>query len=808
MIASYFKLALRNLRKQAFFSMLNILGLSLGLACFALIALHVLDERSFDRFHAKRDRIYRVITYKPQGIQNETEKKEPFQPMPLGPAMQRDFPEVETYTRIRQWGGFVQAPQGVFEEDMAFADEPFFKMFSFPLLFGNAETALKEPYSVVLTRKMALKLFGETNPVGRTLEIKIENTFEPYAVTAVAEDVPSNSSIQFGVLLPFSRYAAMPRGQSETDRWTRVSFPTYVQLRAGSVVAQNDQRMSDFYARYHPTDEIHTPQQGQDTPFSYILQPLREIRWDTSIAGGGSVNPAYVWILLGLGALILLIACINFTTLTIGRSLSRSREIGVRKVIGAARRQLVIQHLTESVMMSLLSMSVAVAIAYTALPFFNQLIDKDLSFNWQQFPELFWFFPTLTLTAGLLAGAYPALVLSGFRPLEAFQNKLRMGGGNWFTRSLVTWQFVLSTGLLICTVVMLRQLHFMQTQNPGFDKENVVVVNTYGADKPEQTARIFRNELSHVPDIVSVSTAEMGLGCGMGWSNSGFGYNGKQMQIFEYVVDPQYVPTLGLELLTGRNLSDQMTADTQTSVVINEAAMRAFGWSLNDVIGQPMTGYNEENPSKNPVVVGVVKDYHFGSFRDDVAPLMLQMFSPYPRSYYFIRLQKGNPEKALSRLQDIWSAAEPRLPFRYKFLDASLDAFYKTEQRWSQVVTLAAMLSLFLACLGLLGLATLAAANRTKEIGIRKVLGASIAGITGLLVKDFLKLVVLAIFIAGPLAYFFMNRWLSDFAYHIDIQWWMFAVAGFAAIAIAVMTVGFQSIRAALTNPVESLRSE
>ena len=811
MLSNYLKLALRNLRKQAFFSLLNILGLSLGLACFALTALHVLDEFSFDRFHTNGDRIYRVLTHTAAGFRNEAETKEPFQPMPLGPAMQRDFPEVETYTRIRSWGGFVEAPQGMFEEDMAFADAPFFKIFSFPLLFGNAETALKEPYSVVLTRKMALKLFGEINPLGRTLDIKIENKFESYIVTAVAEDVPSNSSIEFGILLPFARYAAMPRGQNERDRWTRISFPTFVQLRLGSTLTQGDKRLGEFYARYHPTEENHARQEGwwsqAGSPFYYSLQPIRDIKQDVSVKGS-TANPQYAWILLGIGGLILLIACINFTTLTIGRSLGRAREIGVRKVVGAARRQLVAQHLIESVSMSVFSMSLGLLLAYTALPFFNQLIDKQLSFNWRQFPELFLFFPVLTLVAGLLAGAYPALVLSGFRPLESLQNKLRMGGGNWFTRSLLTWQFMLSTGLMICTVVMLRQLHFMQTRNPGFDKENVVVINTSGSDNPEQTARVFQEKLAHSTEILNVSSAEMALGGGTGWSTSGFEYKGKQMEIFEYVVDPEYVPTLGLELLAGRNLSRHVVADTQTSVVINEAAMRAFGWSLHDVIGQPLTGYNEEDPSKNPMVVGVVKDYHFGSFHKEVAPMMLQMFSPYPRDYYFVRLKKGNPENALAQLQGIWAAVEPRLPFRYKFLDESLDAFYKTEQRWSRVVTLAAMLSLFLACLGLLGLAALAAANRNKEIGIRKVLGASVAGITTLLTRDFLKLVFVAIVIASPLAWYFMQRWLSNFAYHIDMQWWMVAVAGLVAVAIAFLTVGFQSVRAALTNPVESLKSE
>jgi putative ABC transport system permease protein len=812
MLFNYIKLAFRNFRRQPFFTLLNIAGLSLGLACFSLIVLFVLDEFSFDRFHSQGDRTFRVVSHVAEGFRGEPEKKDPYQPMPLGPAIQRDFPEVESYARTRGWGGFVQAPLGLFDESFLFVDESFLKMFSFPVLYGTVETALKDPFSVVLTEKMATKMFGEANPVGRKIEIKIEDAFQPYLVSAVVKDVPSNSSIQFEILLPFTRYMAMPRGQQEIERWTRVSFSTFVRLREGSSLDKNPALFKDFYTRYHPEDDARARQRGwwskAESPFGYFLQPIMDMRHNTSVQGP-AVNPKNAWILLGIGALILLIACINFTTLTIGRSFGRAREIGVRKVVGAARSQLIGQHLSESILMSGVSMVLAFLLAQLLLPFFNGLTDRELAFNWQQFPELFWMFPCMALGAGLLAGAYPALVLSGFRPMESLQNKLRTGNGrNWFSKSLITGQFVLSTGLIICMVVMSQQLHFLKTQNPGFNKENVLVIDATGANEPDKTARLFCQKVRELPNVLHASACEISLGGEAGWSYSEFDYKGKPMQVYEYIADPEYIPALNLQLLSGRNLDAHIVADTQTSVVLNEAAVRAFGWSMNEALGQVLTGYDESNPSRDPVVVGVVKDYHFRSFREEVAPMMIQMFGTYPRENYLIRLNPGYPEATLSALQSVWTSVEPRLPFRYSFLDADLDAFYKTEQRWGQIISLASGFSLFLACLGLLGLAALAAVQRTKEIGIRKVLGASVAGITGLLAKDFVRLVLIAFVIASPMAYYFMQQWLADFAFRIQIHWWMFAIAGLTALSIAFLTVGFQSVKAALANPVKSLRNE
>ncbi len=808
---NHFKIALRNLRRQPLFSALNVLGLSLGLSCFALIGLHVLDELSFDLFHTNKDRIFRVLRTRVAGFRGEAAQKEAYQPMPLGPALKDEFGDIEAFSRIRNWSGFVQSPTGLYEEEVQFVDNDFLKIFSFKVLKGNKSTALDEPQEVVLTLKTAQKLFGYTDVVGQTLQLKVFEVFESFVVSAIVEDPPINSSLRFGILLPFVRYQASPYGTAELDRWSRVSFPTYVLLREGSNLHSKPEEMQKFYARHFPNDEANARQKGWwtgiNSPFSYALQPLSTVRHDVSVANT-TVDPRHFWLLLGIGFLVLFIACINFTTLAIGRSAGRAMDTGVRKTMGASRGQLARQYLFEALLMSFLALFFGLLVAQLALPMFNELIGKELVFSFSLYPELFWLMPLTALLSGLLAGIYPAFILSGFRPLDVFRKTTRLGGENNFTRSLVTVQFTLSIGLAICMMVILRQLDYLQQSDPGFQKKNVVVVSIFGTDNAERTDLVFRENLQKIPEIISMSRVEMSIGAEAGHSVSGFEFNGKSTEIYEYVVDTDYISTLGLSLLVGRNFEMGMVADTQTSVVINEAAMHNFGWTLADVLGQKLSGYNEENPSRNPTVIGVVKDYHYSSLHDKVQPMMLQMFSPFPRETYLIRLKEGYPKVALEGLQAAWTSAEPQLPFRYQFLEEGIDNFYKTEQHWSRVVKIAGGLSLFLACLGLFGLAALAAVNRTKEIGIRKVLGASIIGIVGLLAKDFLKLVLIALVLASPIAYHFMNKWLANFAFHIDMKWWMFALVGAVAVVIAFLTVGFQSLRVALTNPIKSLRSE
>ncbi len=810
MIRNYLNIALRTLWKNKMLSAINVVGLSLGLACFSLLMLHIYDEFSFDRFHRNSDRIFRVYRHI-FPFNGEPESSDPYLPMPLGPAMKADLPDVEQYVRICDWDDqFVRSNRLLTARNIVYADPQIFEVLNFPLLYGDPHTALADPNGVVLTEQAALDFFGEKNPVGKTLEIKVADVFEPFIVTAVVRDVPPNSSIRFDILASFDKHAASKFGKKGVDNWNRSAYFTLVQLRPGSGLLADSARLQQFYNKYHPEEasasDGNNPPAG--APPSYRLQPLAAWHTDPEVGGGevAPVNPRYGWILLGLGSLVLLIACINFTTLSIGRSAGRAREIGVRKVTGARRSQLVGQFLTESLLLSVVSMALAGALVWLFLPSFNELVGKKLRFDLSVYPQLGWMLAGLTLFTGLVAGAYPALVLSGFRPVEALKSKFRVAGSNLFTKSLVTFQFVLSVGLIACTFIMLRQLHFLQEKNPGFNKENVLVVNADDADT-KRIFPLFKQALSAQPAVAGVASAELGLGAKSGWSRSGFGYQGQQKQVYEYFIDPEYMSVLGLDLLAGRLFDPAISADTVTSVIINEAMMRDFGWTMATAPGQELQGYFDDGKN-NPVVIGVVRDFNFMSLHKDVKPMMFHMFKGYQPYKFFVRLRPGAQAEGIAAARKAWTDAEPNLPFRYTFLDENLARFYESESRWTTIVGYAGALAVALACLGLFGLVALAALKRTKEIGIRKILGASVVGITRLLAADLVRLVLIAIAIATPVAWLVMRRWLADFAYRIELGWVYFALAGLSAVLIAVLTVSFQSIRAALTDPVKSLRSE
>ena len=810
MIQNYLTIAFRSLWKNKAISVINIVGLSVGLACFALFLLDVINEYSFDRFHAKANRLYAV--YEAIGeISGQPAQKMSNLPMPLGPALKADLPDVERFARLQGAGEsfLVRTPNGVVEEQASFVDPAFFELFSFPFLYGNASSALSSANNVVLTEKMAQKLFGKPNPMGKALEINTGGGthFEPFTVSSVVKDLPSNSSLQFGILMPFEKFAASERGRAAATNWAQLSMQTFVELRPGSGLAKNQARMDQFFGKYYPDVEKSLRTAGlwnkPEPPVTFALLPIQSLHHDPNLG----VNPSLSLILLAIGGIILLIACINFTTLSIGRSAGRAREIGVRKIVGASRGQLSRQYLVEAILLSCFSTILGIALAAVLLPVFNQLSDKQLTFDFQQFPELFWLIPGLALVVGVLAGTYPAFVLSGFSPLETLKSKLKIGGENWFTKSLVTFQFVLSVGFMACTFIMLWQMNFLRSKDLGFDQENVVVVNASGTSDPAKTLARFRQSLVNRPEIEGVSGAEFSLGAGPIAGNTRFEYQGKTTDIFEHFIDSEYLSVLKLPLVSGRNFDPKRVQETVTSVILNEAAVRDFGWTNETALGQVLTGYNVADPTRNPVVIGVVQDYHFRSLHEKLYPMLFMAHGRLPQQF-FVRVAPGYPQQALSQMQAAWTKAEPVLPFRYIFLDENLQKSYVAESRMSTTIAWAGGIAVFLACLGLFGLAALSTLNRTKEIGIRKVLGASVAGITALLTRDFLKLVVIAIIIASPIAYYFMQQWLAGFAYRIDLQWWMFALSGAAAVLVAFLTVGFQSLKAAVANPVESLRAE
>ncbi|HMI78498.1 MAG TPA: ABC transporter permease [Ferruginibacter sp.] len=811
MIKHYFKIAIRNLGKQKGLSFINIFGLSVGLACFALFLLYAVNEFGFDRFHKNAENTYRVYRWG-EPMRGEEAHGSSYLPIPLGPAMKQDFPEVENFVRVKDsWDEkFIRVDNKVSRSKITAADPSFFSVFSFKTIYGDHLNALKDQRHIVLTKNKAKQLFGQENAIGKTVDIKIEDDFESFVVSAIAENAPSNSTLQFDILYSFEFFLTTKAGKRGIDRWTHSGYQTFVQLRPGSKLHNGSVALQKFRSKYHAEEEAELKKDSlwtaHGSPISYRLQPLKEMHTDIKV-GGGSVDatsPKNIWILLAIAAGVLLIACINFTTLAIGRSAGRAKEVGVRKVIGSGKRQLILQFLAEALLLSILSAILGFLLGQLLLPYFNRLSGRELDFSFTQFPEMTWMLGGLVLLVGLLAGTYPALVLSGFKTIDALKSKVRVGGANIFTKSLVTVQFVLSIGLIISTVIILQQLRYMQTKNPGFNKENIVMVDAEGTDT-KKIYPLFRQSLSTKPQIVSVAGSELGIGEGTGWSMSGWDYNGKNKNVYEYFVDNDYIKLMGMELVTGRNFDPKIASDTQTAVIINEAMLQDFGWTINEAVGKELTGYQE---TLTPVVIGVVKNFNFRPFSEKVGPQMFHQFQNYAPYKYFVRIKPGDPAAALDVMKASWASVVPELPFKYEFLDESLDRFYKSESRWSSIVGWAGGISIFLACLGLFGLAALAAVNRTKEIGIRKVLGASMTGIISLLSKDFLKLVFIAMLIAIPLAWYFMHNWLQDFAYRINIGWWVFAVTGMVAVFIALLTISLQAIKAALANPVKSLRTE
>src|SRR6476660_5899265 len=489
MIKHYFKIALRNLGKQKGLAFINVFGLSVGLACFILFLLFAVNEFSFDRFHKNKENLYRAYIHI-DAIDGMDESESCYLPIPLGPAMKQDFPEVENDARFRDsWQeSFVKADDKITRIKVSFADPQFFSMFSFKIIHGNGETALKDPHNIVITRRKALQLFGETNVVGKTIEIKTDDKFDPFTITAVAENIPANSTIAFDMLGSFDYYMSTPGGKWGVNNWHRSGYMTYIQLRPGSKLAKGSGQFQKFWSKYHPDDEAEMKKAKQWTskgsPVTYGLQPLKAMHTYVKIPGGGveAVNPKNIWIVLSIAAGVLLIACINFTTLAIGRSAGRSKEVGIRKVVGGRKKELVAQFLLEAMMLAIISGLIGIALGDLLLPFFNQLSGRTLQFSVGQYPELLWLMISLVLLVGMLAGSYPALVLSGFNPINVLKQKIKLGGSNLFTRSLVTFQFVLSVGLIISTIVILQQLKFMRSKDPGFNKENVLVVDADGTD--------------------------------------------------------------------------------------------------------------------------------------------------------------------------------------------------------------------------------------------------------------------------------------------------------------------------------------
>jgi putative ABC transport system permease protein len=801
MLRNYLKIALRTLAKQKTLSFINIFGLSVGIACFSLFMLYAINEFSFDGFHKNAANTYLVLDE--NGKQNiKALQGVIYTPMPLGPAMKQELPGVENYVRyIQPYETFVKIKNEGRRENIAYADTSFFNVFSFKFKYGNAKSAINGLHSMVLTEETAERLFGKTNAIGESLQVKIGNVFETFIVTAIAENPPSNSSFQYSMLINFDCFANTTTGKMCAHDWWMNTFMTLVQLKPGSKLANDNKSLANFWHR-------HFPEEGSG---GYDLVPISDMHTSPALMGVkiSPVDPKSIWILLSIAAGVLLIACINFTTLSIGRSASRAKEVGVRKLIGGTKKALVVQFLTESLLLAFFSTLIGLALVYLLLPYFNQLSGRELSFSFAQFPQLTGLIAGLVLIIGLLSGCYPALVLSGFNIVDVLKAKIKLGGANFFTKALVTFQFVLSAALIVSAIIIMQQLRYMESRNPGFDKENVLVVATLGVLDTKHLFPLFKQELSRHPGISVLASADNGLGEHEGTGFTGFSYQGKSINTKQFHIDPDYIPTLGMHLLAGRNFDRAIASDTVNAVIINESMMNELGWKPENCTGRQLEGYGNLG-FKNPTVIGVVRDFNYEALTDRIQPVLFHQFARGRESpnFFYVRLQPGNPSKALAAIHSAWKKIAPDYPLEYNFLDEDINRFYKAETRLGNIIGWAGGIAIFLGCLGLLGLSALAVVNRTKEIGIRKVLGASVSTIISLISKDFLRLVVVAFFISTPITWWLMNKWLQGYSYRINIEWWVFGISCVAIIGVALLTVCFQAIKAALANPVKSLRSE
>ena len=800
MFKNYLKIAIRNLTKQKIYSVINILGLAVGLAGAILIFLFVRNELSYDRFHENAEDLYRVyvIHHAEDGSVDRTFRGVT---MPMGPAMEEYFPEITHSIRVDSNYATIRAEGKLFSERVTQVDRSFFQAFSFPLITGNPTSVFSQGNSMVLTENHARKYFGNVNPIGKTLSVTYGQEKGDFVVTGVAEQPPSNSSITFDILIHIESGNRLQMNKMWQDNWSAFGWQTYVLLNNKNSVRSIMDKFTNFTSLYYTPyiEKVRSRQdwKGKGSPLSFELQPIANVHLDPYVKG--SLNLSAIITLSGIALIVLVIACINFMNLSISRASIRSLEVGMRKVLGAGRRQLIHQFWGEFLVITGIAMTAGLVLAEVLLPVFNRLSGRILSLREIFQPTNFLILLALLIIVGIASGSYPALVMSGFRPVEILRGKLRIGGKRPLTRALVVVQFALSIFLIIATIIMGRQIHFMLTADPGFNKEGVVVISVQESEAKASntTLKLFRERLSQQPNIVSISGTSTRIG------NVGvypFKKDGQEVEVYQNRVDYDFFKTMGIEVVQGRTFSPEIATDTD-GVVVNEKLLKELG--IEDPLGKPLKGYYMPL-----TIIGVVKDYVFDDFRNSILPALHHNKPTSRISQVLVRISPQNISGTLSLLEKTWKEIQPDKPFLYSFLDDMMEAMYNEEKRWGAIVGYSSALAVIIACMGIFGLTSIAVNRRTKEIGIRKVLGASVPQIIDILIREFIWLVGIANIISWPLAYFAMKMLLDNYYYRISLAPQYFILAGVLSLLIAVLTTIFLALKAAVSNPVESIRYE
>jgi putative ABC transport system permease protein len=790
MLKNYIKIAWRNLLKNKMFSFINILGLTIGITVCMMIFLFIMNEFSVDNFHVKGKNIYQVM----RGY-DSSKPSVPWLSGPYVSALLNDYPgEIKKAVRIMPSNGLVSFGEKAFNEKKIYlADPDFFTLFSFPLIKGNPATALKDPNSVVLTETTARKYFGNADPMGKLIEMDKHLQLK---VTGIAKDVPSNSHLDFDLVHSLSIYYNEPFFKV----WINNNSFAYVLLDEHAEVAKLEKSFPGFMEKYMGKD-----MEKFGYRFFLTLTPLKDIYFQPqgsySTAKHGDKKTVYIF--LSIASLIMLIACINFMNLSTIRAVERSKEVGLRKVMGALRNHLVIQFIGESILLTSISCLLSIGLLQLTMPLYNQVLGYQLTASWNTLP-VYLFLAGVIIVAGFLAGSYPAFILSAFSPIQALKGKLKMGkGGSFFRMALVVVQFSISVFLIAGTIIIMSQMNYMKNKELGYNKEQTVVIPLTNDDIYNHLVS-FKHELQANSNIAAVSM--MSGEPGGFFDTQAFEAEGQReaWKARSEFADFEFVKTLGLKIIAGRDFSPQFQTDTTQAVLINRTAAKDLGFTPEQSIGKWIK--NTVRDSERRRVVGVIEDFNFLSLKENMDALVIS--SSQDRRVALIKVKPGNVPSALASIKQEYSKVAPIYPFEYSFLDQKFDELYKKDIRQQTILGVFAGLAIFIACLGLFGLAMFTATKRTKEIGVRKVLGSTTQNIVLLLSKDLLKPVLLATVIAIPAGYYIMSNWLQNFAYRMPLHWWIFVIPAIITIAIALFTVSFQAIKAAIANPAKSLRTE
>ncbi|GAA0532923.1 ABC transporter permease [Chitinophaga japonensis] len=806
MFRNYLKIAWRNLWKSRLLTAVNILGLAVAFTASILLVLTAAREFSFDQFHDHKQQLQQlyISVHHVQGTEERSNL-----PMPLTPALKQEFPEVKAASRFMDASGMVRYRDKMYGSDVMGVDPDFLRMFSFPLLSGEKQQPLRSLSNVVITERMARKIFGSAEPVGQSLEMYLEGRWKTFIVSAVAEDVPDNSSLEFDMLC---RFEHVPAYADQKDAWNSSTHEVFVQLSDQATAAAFERRAKTFVNKYF-AEGIRNLQRDGAVPgkdgalIGLHLMPLTDIHFNSISSSGGAISRFYPYMLLLIGIFILFIACVNFMNLTIAGAFSRSREIGMRKILGAFRGQVIMQLWGEAVLVCGLALLAGMAMAYFLLPGYNALFSNRLSLNLLRQP---WLLPGLFLVfvlVTLVAGGYPALMIARLNTIKVLKGSLLTGRSNRVRNVLIVTQFVISSLLICCTLIAWQQLNYLRKKPLGYSKEQVISIPVpYNVDAELALTRM-RNQLSGHAGILAVTGTDINMGRGRDGSSAtsivSFDYKGREVRSHWLRVDYDYVGAMGLQLVAGRDFSRAYGTDS-SALLINEKMAAQLG-GMEAALGALLPVEDSAHPQQ---VIGIVKDFNFKSLKEEIGPLTLNINKEWPLQYIFVKVAAGNLPGYMNLVKQQWQALYPGSSTDPSFLDENTDRQYRREQRFSGIFISAAVLAIIISCMGLFAISVLIMTRRTREVGVRKVLGASVAGIVTLLSKDFVKLVLLSVMIASPVAWYIMEQWLQHYAYRIPVNIGVFLLAGAIALLVAVITVSIQSVRAALMNPVKSIRTE